>query len=313
MCELDMTSISSLLRFFCKLKYPAHNLPLHRNENIVPFFIVGSGRSGNTLLRRILNNHSELFIPPETYVLGKSIKQYKSYPNLTWYDLVSLVYSNFEFHPEFETFGITSLGDITRKVQATPKESQSLALIFNAFYQNYKQKNVIKAARWGDKTPLNTFSVQELLEVFPKAQFIHIIRSPYDSIHSLVESGLQPDLDVACRRWMASVESAIQFGNNNQCCYREIAYENLVSHPEREVRALCEYLQIPFEATMLNRHPGDDSGDIKLRRHHHRVLKDIDENSVGKGLRALTEQELSSINAILKTSKFSRILELLQG
>jgi hypothetical protein len=32
-----------------------------------PFFIVGSGRSGSTLLRMMLASHSRITIPPETW------------------------------------------------------------------------------------------------------------------------------------------------------------------------------------------------------------------------------------------------------
>ena len=34
-----------------------------------PFFVVGAGRSGTTLLRLILAGHSRLHIPPETWFL----------------------------------------------------------------------------------------------------------------------------------------------------------------------------------------------------------------------------------------------------
>ena len=38
-------------------------------ENSAPFFIVGSGRCGSTLLRIMLASHSRLGIPPETWFL----------------------------------------------------------------------------------------------------------------------------------------------------------------------------------------------------------------------------------------------------
>ena len=39
-----------------------------------PFFIVGSGRSGSTLLRVILCAHSRVTIPPETYFIDPLLK-----------------------------------------------------------------------------------------------------------------------------------------------------------------------------------------------------------------------------------------------
>ena len=39
-----------------------------------PFLlIVGSGRSGNTLLRKLLMENCNIYIPPESYVLGQEV------------------------------------------------------------------------------------------------------------------------------------------------------------------------------------------------------------------------------------------------
>ena len=38
-----------------------------------PFFILGSGRNGSTLLASILNSNPNILIPPEQYVLPYSI------------------------------------------------------------------------------------------------------------------------------------------------------------------------------------------------------------------------------------------------
>lgn len=56
-----------------------NSIPLNNNEDYKPFFIIGSGRSGNTLLRRILTKKNGIVIPPETYVLGKVIRLHKAH------------------------------------------------------------------------------------------------------------------------------------------------------------------------------------------------------------------------------------------
>ena len=59
-----------------------------------PVFIVGSGRSGNTLLRRILNASNEIYIPPEMKMLNHIISIYHRYSNAPWNELVNLIYSS---------------------------------------------------------------------------------------------------------------------------------------------------------------------------------------------------------------------------
>ena len=41
-----------------------------------PFFIVGSSRSGTTLLRLILCGHSRLHIPPETWFIADLVDRF---------------------------------------------------------------------------------------------------------------------------------------------------------------------------------------------------------------------------------------------
>jgi hypothetical protein len=45
-------------------------LPIHRNEDIAPFFVVGPGRCGTKLLRRLLQASPAVHIPPEDWSMG---------------------------------------------------------------------------------------------------------------------------------------------------------------------------------------------------------------------------------------------------
>lgn len=77
---------------------------LTKDCNCRPIFIVGSGRSSNILVRRILSNEQDIYIPPETYVLGQVIKDFSNYSKLGWPVLVSLVFSHFNLSEDFSFF-----------------------------------------------------------------------------------------------------------------------------------------------------------------------------------------------------------------
>ncbi len=282
-------------------RYPLHN---KSSETIEPFFIIGAGRSGNTLLRRILNNHSELFIPPETYDLGPSIQQFRVYNPMGWKSIVKLIYANFEFSPEFYTFGLDSLADLYHEVSKYDEDKQSMAHILNAFYMYYRNKHNIDAMRWGDKTPLNTLYVNEILEVFPNAKFIHIIRNPYDSIHSYVKAGLYKNYKDASERWKRSVEIASEFGKKNPTNYYEIEYEQLVDEPEFNIEKICDFLDIEYEEKMIHVNEGSKSlNDLQKYPHLSNVAKPISKDSIGKGFRSLSKEDILLINEVLGGSK----------
>jgi protein-tyrosine sulfotransferase len=280
------------------------------NENYSPFFIIGSGRSGNTLLRRILNNHSELFIPPETFVLGSVINTFKVYNLVKWEEIVALVFSKFEMHPEFETFGITSLTGLQQDMIQLPVEDRSLDNLLNSFYLFYAKQHGIKKYRWGDKTPLNVFFLNQIAQVFPRAKYIHIIRNPYDSIYSYVDSKIYKTYKDATKRWLNAVVLSRKFGKRRSD-YFEIYYENLVSDPENEMMKLCKFLSVDFEKKMIAESE-DYLGDVNLRKHHANVLKSINTNSIGKGIKNLDGHDKETIDKILKRNSnkyLSGILE----
>lgn len=287
------------------------SVPLHNDESYHPFFIIGSGRSGNTLLRRILNNHPTLFIPPETYELGRSIRQSLKYPFMSWMDLVSLIYSNFQFNAEFETFGMDNLAELYHRVAQVKKPLRSVAYVINAFYGYYREVHKLDSSRWGDKTPLNTFSISEIHSVFPNAKFIHIMRDPVDCVASFLKAELFGDIRAATSRWQQSLEASIRFGRTHSDQYLELTYENLVRTPESTVQRACAFLKVDYLPSLLSLTDTNHLGDVALRKHHYNVKNPINTQSIGNGYRQLHPKDIELIEGILMKSKNRRVRKIL--
>ena len=285
--DLQKSTWFDLFRFL--FSFRRH--PLHKRENYRPFFIIGSGRSGNTLLRRILYSHPQIYIPPETYVLGKVITLFGRYRIMHWKDLVHLVLAAFEYHPEFKTFEL-SLRPLATQLLDTPKADRSLAYLLNAFYRFVAASHGKPEARWGDKTPMNTFHLEKLLSVFPDAQFIHIIRDGCDVAVSYYKAGLYNDVLSAADRWLVSVKKARLFTQQHPKSVLEVRYEQLVTHPELVVKNICNFMNIEFHEEMLISHLDAASmGDVPLHSHHQQTMKPISTSNIGKGRQQLTEDE----------------------
>lgn len=284
----------------------------HRGESYKPYFIIGSGRSGNTLLRKIINNHSKIFIPPETYVMGESIKLYKENKNMEWTNLVKLIYSQYQFHPEFDTFNLKSLNSLVQNMASLPTEKRSLAKVFDGFYSKYKEVHNIKSPIWCDKTPLNTLYIFDIIKVFPEAKFIHIMRNPYDVIPSYLNSGIYTNLKDASMRWRVSIEISQKFAKKYSNLYYEIHYENLVKNTRNEIEKLCEFMKIEFEENMLETQNNINLGDVNKHKHHENVSKKISASSIGKGLKSLNKSQINEINSVLIKSKNKYIQSIIQ-
>lgn len=269
-----------------RLVLSAHHA-LHGEERFRPVMIVGSGRSGNTLLRRILQAGPDLHIPPETFVLGRAIRLFLRNRQMPWDHLVRLVMSLFEFHREAEKFE-TSLRPLVQELLRSPPPSRNLAAMLNAFYRFHGNSTGKTFTRWGDKTPLNTFSLDLIVRVFPDARFVHVLRDGVDVACSYVASGLQPDFEAAARRWVRSVSAVRAFaGRRSAQCY-EIRYEDLVADPAEVVSRLCDYLEITFDPSMIERLDHvEQMGDVARYAHLQNVAGPISTASVGRGRRTL--------------------------
>lgn len=276
---------------------PRH--PIRASEGIRPFFIIGSGRSGSTLLRRVLQAHSELHIPPENHALGAAITVYRRNRGLSWTHLVDLVLGTFQFSHGFEAFGV-DLRPLAGRLHDASKRERNLAHLLDEFYRFHAEAQQKRCVYWGDKTPLNTFNAFKIASVFPGARFIHMLRDGVDVVESYVRSGLIPSYEEAARRWSVSVDAAEFVGRRYPSRFLEVRYEDLVCAPDEVVRKVCAFLDVGFEPHMLFRtEHAKFMGDVLQYDHHAKSLMPISTSSVGTGRRALDSSTLKVLAPVI--------------
>ena len=275
-------------------------LPISRrsDEVLEPVFVVGSGRSGSTLLRRGLVEHAAIHIPPETYELGRIIRFFLNHNDAGWSNVVRHALGSFSLNDEFEnTFGY-SLTGLRRSLDGVPKEERSLCKLLSEFYEYDGKQKGIEARRWGDKTPLNTFSVFLLKKVFPRAYFIWLIRDPVDVVASYLKSEIYNDAYGAMKRWNDSNLIMHQFSNSHGDRVVKVTYESMVGDFESVVSRVCRECGLRYAESRKETR----LGDVEVRAHHANVLKPIFRDSIGKGEKELKESVVMDVKK--HTSKF---------
>jgi len=279
---------------------PFVGCPLNHGASYCPFFVVGSGRSGNTLIRRILYAHKDLHIPPETYVLGHIIKLFYENRNMGWGDLVRLILAEFEYHQEFSTFEIPSLRPLVHQLSNVSKEKRSLAYVLNTFYSYHAEVHDVDYKRWGDKSPLNAYVMDDIYKVFPDAQFIHLLRDGCDVVYSYLQSGHYQSIESAAHRWTSALQAARTFMHRHPEACIEVRYEALVSTPESTVEQICRFLGIDYHPNIIDRcDVAQAMGDVHQYAHHQNVQQPINTKSIGKGRRNLTEEQKLKLEALI--------------
>ena len=215
-----------------------------------PFFIVGSGRAGTTLLRVMLSATDQVVIPPESYVIPRTIRRFVTYSFLPWEVLVHLIVSEFEAYPEFAEWDLR-LGPVYGEGARLPAERRTLADIIELIFRAFGEAQGRPEARWGDKTPINTQFLDKIVRVFPRAQFVHIVRDPRATVASYMQAGLK-SLDESIDTWRNAVANvdAVARGLGPRGLL-EIRYEDLVTKPEATVREVCGFLGLEYSDRCL--------------------------------------------------------------
>ncbi|MCA1817295.1 MAG: sulfotransferase [Acidobacteria bacterium] len=209
--------------------------------------VVGSPRSGTTLLRFMLDSHPALAIPPETGFLSLGTKIAGAGDKLRERFLRAVV--NYpKDAPAWPDFGIPEEEFRAELARINPF---TVADGFRAFYRAYAAR--FGKPRWGDKTPHYCFEIDTIRRVLPEARFVHIIRDGRDAALSLRGMWFSPGwrIEAQALYWLKYVRAARASGLGRPD-YVEVRYEELVLAPREELRRVCAHVDLPFDDQMLS-------------------------------------------------------------
>ena len=254
-------------------------------ENTSPIFVGGMFKSGTSLLRAMLGNHSLLASGLETYWF-----------EIDWCNLKSRhSTSRLEILKKFYDIDNDDFNKIIG-------ESVSSANFLDNLMRFWMLR--LDKTRWVEKTPGNIHHIEKILNYWPEATIIHIIRDPRDIFASLKEAKKWDSVDEFIERWAPLFNSLNEikkdFTNLNNS-YFEIRYEDLVSDPKRVMRNISGYLGIPFEIETAN-FMGDSNDFEKVKKITgkesttlKRLSNPIESNRVGIWEKTVTINEIALI------------------
>jgi len=208
-------------------------------------FIVGVARSGTTLLRLMLDAHPELAIPPETHFIPKLIKACDEGDP---HDRVFELLTTHRRWPDYQLDG----GELRERLDRIQPLTAGDAL--RAFYGLYAEGQ--GKPRWGDKSPSYVRKMRRVASALPEARFVHLVRDGRDVALSQVEVDFGPDeVSEAAREWANGIGKARRQARRLRH-YMELRYEDLVADPEPALRRVCEFVELPWDESMLDYHAG---------------------------------------------------------
>ena len=207
-----------------------------------PFFVVGSARSGTTLLRVILNAHSQVAVPPESRFITEL------WTGTSEVDRDEFV-ARLSAHRQFQGWDLEPAAVLSRLPDRQVVPYPDAIEAAYAAYARARNKS-----RWGDKTPRYVMSIPFLAELFPAARFIHLVRDGRNVALSYAKVPFGPKtVPKAAAVWSQRVTAGVRDGRPlGDGRYMELRYEDLVADPEEQTRKLCQFIDLAFEPAMLD-------------------------------------------------------------
>jgi hypothetical protein len=211
---------------------------------VKPIFIIGSPRSGTTALAWSLAQHSHLWTSEESDIL---------------FDLLGWGHVDKAFHA-----ARGRPGEIDWLVVNSVERAEFLGYLglgLNAMVASRSQ-----GKRWIDQTPRNTLFLDVVMDLFPDACFLHILRDGCRVVQSMlhffdprgdqlreayVRTGRLPtwvtDFRAGCKEWAKFVELSLWYAERYPDRFLTVQNEKLMADPGHEFQQIFDFIQVPFE------------------------------------------------------------------
>jgi len=229
-------------------------------------FIGGVPRSGTTLMRAMLDAHHDVRCGEETRVVPRLL-QMRSHWMKSQKESLRL-----------EEAGLT--GDV-------------LDSAISSFILEVVARHAEPAARLCNKDPFTLKSGTYLKQLFPNGKFLFMIRDGRATVHSIITrkvtiTGFDLKSYRQClQKWNAAItamnEQCKQLGPKN--CL-PVIYEQMVLHPEQWMRKILNFLELPWDESVLHHEKQiNKMGGIslsKVERSSDQVIKPVNLDALSK-------------------------------
>lgn len=261
-------------------------------------FILSTPRAGSTLLSSILGSHSNVFCPPELWLLLplSAIAPEKSLI-FSAYDQAAAQKVWFNWYDE-TMFSNASAAFATNVYEKMLSDSTKQIII--------------------DKTPRYYHILPYLEQMFPESPKIWIKRNPLDVIASHRTTWntsfnllVGQDVGPVSFDYTVSFFLLYSYFQKPSPAKHVVKYEELVAEPDERVKEICQFLNIEMEETMLSfaknekllqQYSKAEIGDKKILH-----TKGVHTKSVGNWRNALSPEEVKRILVTLGKDLFIKL------
>lgn len=261
-----------------------------------PIFVAGLERSGTSLLYALLASHPRIAMTRRTNLWTHFYGQFGDLARPANFErcLATML--------RYRRIRVLEL-DPDELRRAFWRGPPTYARLFGLVGEQYAAR--LGKPRWGDKS-LNIERYAELiLEAYPGARILHMIRDPRDRFASSLTrwSTRRGGVGAGTAEWLRSADLATRMQHTRPDAYRVVRYEALVQAPERTTRQICAFVGERFAPSMLSlegaprfREKGSNSS------YGRRPPGVISSSSIGRYREVLSPRQVAAIQILAGTA-----------
>ena len=262
-----------------------------------PVFVVGSSRSGTTLLYSILQSSGEFALyQAETLLLEVCQAKYGNLKNRKTYERFI---NDWIKSKQFYRSGL----DPNEFIWGAKDHHETYIEFMRYFMECIARKQGKK--RWAEQTPGHIMNMKALSQAFPGAKFIHVIRDGRDvalSRRKLGWTGTRSldslkNLISAAKSWEIAVKTGQTYGKALGNNYLEIFYEDLINNLDIVLEKISVFMGIEMNRAMIENSTIGSLGKSNTAFHHETA--GISAKSLGRWRDQLTDEEIFILHSAI--------------
>lgn len=275
-----------------------------------PIFVRGLSRSGGTLVVTLLDAHPVIAMSYELYPTLLEVNQGEPAQLLRVAEAIDRAWSMRQAVSRLGDRGLKTFlsrcprggldyhafaAVLTQHAEAGDGLSTSeerLRLIARCCRSKMNREG---KSRWGLKCN-NRYS--DYLALWPDAYFINILRDGRDVLASQLRTGSFKNTPAEVgASWAATHRRFRQLREDPAVKALEVRYETLTEKPESEVRTICDFLEVPFDPTVLDFHRKKLTIFGTSHLSMDRISVPVDTSKIGRWRHELTAQQIAEFEA----------------
>ncbi|MCD4747219.1 MAG: sulfotransferase [Bacteroidales bacterium] len=272
-------------------------------RNLPLFFIIGRPRSGTTLLKTLFDAHPNVNIPIECPVFMALFNQYGETKYWSKKELTSF-YNNLLKLKRFDFWRI-DLEKLKSDILACEGKNsyETICKVVHYNYNSIFDKQEIKII--GDKNPKYSSYTKNLIDAFPNAKFIHIIRDYRAHFLSMRNADFPKAIvSLSSYLWKDSARKLSKLKNKYPNKIYSLRYEDLVNEPDFYIKQMADFLEIKYVSEVIEFYKKKDEFEKiftkeYLERYFESLLSPINTSSTDLWKEKLSEKEIRIADAIV--------------